>query len=414
MSFANLKGLSFMVNRINAGFSRRRVKLTQQNMTAASAGSHVVITMPSGLVDTQSLSLHGLLTTTAAATKFAAPQSIEHCVDSMWLEIGGQQISQPFRYNDVHHIFESFQAGDKTRMRNVIKSWTAEDAATGVATAPAANVTAKPFAIHNIVPFSSMSPRYIDFSLMGDVRLHIRLATNHEALVFSDSAAAGAYSWSDIYMNADLIDMPREYFDAVSARLGSGGFIELPFAQWYDITGPSQSINNAQVSAQISSQSVDAVLATARITTLYNSAGGAVADLKSRASKHYAFGTANLTGVRVYLNNVSYPEYGTVTNAEAFVSAESLMTGLNDTVAQPANALSSLDNFTASHYIAATRLNYADQGDGKVISGINATSAPLQIKAVFEGSSDTIYPQLFVATTASLLVYANRQVTVRY
>jgi hypothetical protein len=249
---------------------------------------------------------------------------------------------------------------------------------------------------------------------MGDVRLHIRLATNNEALLFSDSAAAGNYSWSDIYMNADLIDMPREYFDAVSARLGSGGFIELPFAQWYDITGPAQSINNAQVSAQISSQSVDAVLATARSTTLYNSAGGAVADTKSRASKHYAFGTTNLTGVRVYLNNVSYPEYGTVTNAEAFVSAEALMTGLNDTVAQPANALSSLDNFTAAHYIACTRLNYADQGDGKVVSGINATGAPLQIKAVFEGSSDTIYPQLFVATTASLLVYANRQVTVRY
>jgi hypothetical protein len=104
MSFANLKGLSFMVNRINAGFSRRRVKLTQQNMTTAAPGGHVVITMPSGMIDTQTLSLHGLLSTSAADTKFAAPQAIEHCIDSMWLEIGGQQISQPYRYNDVFHV----------------------------------------------------------------------------------------------------------------------------------------------------------------------------------------------------------------------------------------------------------------------------------------------------------------------
>jgi hypothetical protein len=105
-----------------------------------------------------------------------------------------------------------------------------------------------------------------------------------------------------------------------------------------------------------------------------------------------------------------------MTNAEALTSALELMTGLNDTVSQPATAINSLDNFRSSHYMAVSRLNYADQGESKVISGVNASGAPLQIKAIFEasGGTDTVYPQLFVATTASLLVYGNRQVTVRY
>jgi hypothetical protein len=104
-----------------------------------------------------------------------------------------------------------------------------------------------------------------------------------------------------------------------------------------------------------------------------------------------------------------------MTNAEALTSSLELMTGLNDTVSQPATALNSLDNFKSSHYTAVSRLNYIDQGEASVISGVNASGAPLQIKAVFEasGGTDVVYPQLFVATTASLLVYANRQVTVR-
>jgi len=416
MSFANLKGLSFLVNRINAGFSRRRVKLTQQNMTTAAPGGHIVIQMPAALVDLQTLSLHGVISTTAGASKFAAPQAIEHCIDSMWLEIGGQQISQPYRYNDIFHMFDTLQGGDKKGLRKALQSWVPESATTGIGSAPLANLTNADFAVYNIVPFSSMSPRYLDLSLMGEVRLHIRLATNFEALQFSASDAAGAYTWSDIYMAADLIDMPREYFDAVSSRLSGGGYLEIPFAQFYDITGPSQSLNNSQVTAQVSSQSVDAVIATARITSTYNSAAGSVSDTKGRASLHYGFGTTNIKSCRLYLNNVSYPEWGPMTNAEALTSALELMTGLNDTVSQPATALNSLDNFKSSHYLAVSRLNYADQGESKVISGVNASGAPLQIKAIFEasGGTDTIYPQIFVATTASLLVYGNRQVTVRY
>jgi hypothetical protein len=105
-----------------------------------------------------------------------------------------------------------------------------------------------------------------------------------------------------------------------------------------------------------------------------------------------------------------------MTVPEALTSSLELMTGLNDTVSQPATALNSLDNFRSSHYTAVARLNYADQGEVSVISGVNASGAPLQIKAIFEasGGTDVVYPQLFVATTASLLVYANRQITVRY
>jgi len=416
MSFANLKGLSFMVNRINAGFSRRRVKLTQQNMTTAAPGGHIVIQLPSGMIDTQTLSLHGLITTTAAATKFAAPQAIEHCIDSMWLEIGGQQISQPYKYNDVFHMFDTLQGGDKKGLRKALQSWVPESSVTGIGSAPLANLTNADFAVYNIVPFSSMSPRYLDLSIFGECRLHIRLATNNESLQFSAADAAGAYTWSEIYMAADLIDMPREYFDAVSARLSGGGYLEIPFAQFYDISSPSQPLNNAQATAQVSSQSINAVIATARVTSTYNTAAGSVSDTKSRASLHYGFGTTNIKSCRLYLNNVAYPEWGPMTNPEALTASLELMTGLNDTVSQPATALNSLDNFRSSHYTAVSRLNYVDQGEASVISGVNASGAPLQIKAVFEssGGSDVVYPQLFVATTASLLVYANRQVTVRY
>jgi len=408
MSFANLKGLSFVLNRIN-GFARRRTKLTQQNLTTASAGSHIVIQMPNGMIDTQTLSLHGLLTTVAVTAKVSVA-SIEHVIDSMWLEVNGQQVTQPYKYNDLCHVFESFQMGDKSGVRKIVKAWSPVTAATGVAAAVADNLSSVPFALTNIVPFSSFSPRYVDLSLMGDVRLHIRLAQNSEALVTSATDGTATYSLSDLYMCADLIDLPAEYYQAVSSRLASGGLLEIPFSQWYDISGASQTLSAAGVvvQAQVSSQSIDAVLLTCKSN--YQST---LVDTKGRASKHFAFGNANITGSQIFLNNVSYPDYGAVTNAEAFLSAESLLTGMNDTVSQPVTALSSLDNFVASHYLHAERLNYTD-GAANVISGINASGAPLQIRGVITGTGGAVYPLLYVATTASLLVGANRQISVRY
>ena len=78
-------------------------------------------------------------------------------------------------------------------------------------------------------------------------------------------------------------------------------------------------------------------------------------------------------------------------------------------------ALDSLARYINGHLAVCLRTNFGEEGmGGRLISGISSTGSPVNIQIEFKGDSTPIYPIAFVATTASILVGANKQVQVRF
>ena len=417
-SFTGLKALSYFVKRIQP-VSRRKLRLTTKNLTEAKAGSHVVVELPPALIDMNTFAMFAKATVTAAASKFATLTNSEALIANMWIESGGVQLTQSFRFADLHSIFESWQAGDRLAIRKALNVFTATTATTGIATAPTTNaISSTPIVINNWVgPLGSMQPRYIDWSLFPQTRIHIILAADDDCLAYASADAAGTYTLSEIEMECDILDVPGDYSAAIMQRLGGGGTLEIPFTQYYDQVGSAQALGGATLQMQLAAQSIDAIFATYRTSAKSNDPVVAASGHMVRYSNHFHFGSAAFAGLNWRLNSVVFPDYGLMTNDRAFLSTVETLAGAQDTVSSihPAVTNTGLTSFTNGHLLACLRTSFGDDsGYGpRLLSGISSQGAPLNLQLKFGGSSsEVVYPYLFVATTASILVGAGKQVQV--
>jgi hypothetical protein len=271
-------------------------------------------------------------------------------------------------------------------------------------------MASKAFAVHNWPgPIASMAPSKIDFNLWPETRLRIKMAPAVEALISTDTAPS--YTVDDIVFEVDTLDMPAEYYSALEQRLQGGGMLEVPYQQWYAFSGASQVVNNAKLNFQLSSQSIDGLIATYKAVSNYQDPTYGA----GRASQHFDFGSSDFTGCGFRLNSTQVPDYGTMGIPQSFVSAIDMLSGLQDTVSSVMPALADLTAYKSNHLAVCLRTNFGDDSGmgSRLISGISSTGAAVNVQVEYKGGSTTCYPMCLVATTASILIGANRQVTVR-
>ena len=415
MSLAGLKSLQYYVKRVS-GISRRKIKLTTQNIIDANPGSTIVVSLPPVALDLSTLVMLGKATTTnSTAGSYTGISESFHLIEELVLECGGQQVVVPYNYNDIRHIIDTYQGGDRKNIARcleqlmpTIKSNTETD---GEATVPTTNLAATPFAISNWLSLGSMSPKVIDFSVWPETRLKIRLAPVSHACV-SNAATTASYSISDIQFNVDVLDLPAEFHQAQMQALQSG-FLEIPFQQWYSFSGSTQAVPNAKLQFQINSQSIDALVVTCKASVNYENVASS---LEGRSAAHYDFGEDSITALQVRLNSLAFPEFGEMSPAQCLLSTMDAFLGLSDTMQSSVGALDSLASFTKAHFAAVVRTNYGTEDMGnRLISGLNAKGAPVNVEVTFKGTgSDNIIPYCHVATTASILIGPNRQLQVQY
>lgn len=395
------KSLNYGLQRL-ANLSRRKVRLTSVSGTTASPSGLITVELPAECVDFDTFAMFAKLTTTATGGA-ALPASADMLIADYTISVGGQVVGTSFAdaYNQLKLIYDQWQQGDKATVSMMLNNCL-PITATGVFDKPAANATAKPIAVTQWLGLiGSIQPRVLDLALLPKVQLTVRLAGN-DVLIHGTGASAGAYSLSDIAFETDVITMPSMYYEALNAQLASGGVIECPFTNYVPFRASSSALGGANQSFSIASQSLDAIIATYIKTA--NLAPDRDWNAATYTSDYFSRGTSDFDGVRISVNQVPFPAYGTMDAARCAVSAIENLMGSYDTLGSCSSALSSLSAFTNGHFVVVTRLNHHDSAYGnRLICGMNTSGNPATVNVNYTGGSATAVTPFAWAQTTSLL-----------
>jgi hypothetical protein len=226
------KSMQFAVSRLS-GFSKQGVKLRPMSQQSASPGDVIVYELPANtVIDLRTLSLFALGTTTATggtSPSVVFPKHIETLIDSIQVEINGTLVDSGFLgYNQLHKLYMDYLAGiDKnSTMRSLLQQGdltalghTTTAVTAGGTTLPpvlaSAMVTGRthtnlPIVFNSFLGFLSAKCPIIDTSILGQVRVLVKLAPASVLLV-SGAPTSFNYSLSSMFAT---IDMTR------SARVG--------------------------------------------------------------------------------------------------------------------------------------------------------------------------------------------------
>jgi hypothetical protein len=170
MSYPNV--LKYYLEKLD-GISRNCFLLYPQTPVQADVGDTISITLPeNSIVNLDAFTLYANFNTPVGST---APQHVESLIESIQVLVNGISVfpgSQMTNYLSTTLI--DLYGADKQNQRTVMQL--GADPST-----PAANKAVQkiPISISHFLSFmSSVQPRYIDTSILGSVRLQIKLASN--------------------------------------------------------------------------------------------------------------------------------------------------------------------------------------------------------------------------------------------
>lgn len=432
------KSMQFAVSRLS-GFSKQGVKLRPMSQQSATPGDVVVFELPANtIIDLRTFSIFALGTTTATAgtaPTVVFPKHVETLIDSIQCEVNGTLIDSGFLgYNQLHKLYMDYLAGiDKnSTMRALMQQGdlTALGHTTvanaGSPTQAFANVVGRthtnlPIVFNSFLGFLSAKCPIIDTSILGQVRVLVKLAPASVLLVGGTVApTAFNYSLSSIFSTVDVISMnDGMYYDMIQQRLAQAP-LEIMYDKYYvfqnGLTAPAQSTRWA-----VSSQSVDWVMGTFFDTT---SRGATSTDLDTQANTSKTF---KRNGIDIYesvftFNGIQYPNYvPQVPEGTVLVNTLQNLNVIQDLIGGCDPAMNDFARWRSSFFAHVHRFNHLPSGDddNRLISGINsmgqnaqgewrttATTNPAPTGAQF-------YPQVWVKTTATLEIGAGRTLQVR-
>lgn len=422
MSFypSNMK---YFLNRLSA-FSRNRYRLSTQTPTTAAPQDVLVITLPENTIvdlDTLSFAFLGSTTATGGTTPSVFfPKHIETIIDSLSVEINGVAVQNTIQnYNQLMKVLLDYTAGDKIAQRAFLQNSTAIPAA---ALPTGCLYTNAPFQIKNWLGWlGSVQPRLIDTSLLGTVKIYIRLAPI-SVLCVSGAPTASSYSLSSIYFHVDCIDVSDGIYYQMVQKMLESRPLELPFDNFISFSGGSQSLANAVTRFGLSTQSLDML-----IGTILLAAPTTAVDTTIASTNAFVRGDASLTSstAQFSVNNVLYPLWQASLADQYSITLDAL--GLSqDTVGsfdplftQAAITANStiidtelIANYAARFYAFAVRFNHGDDTSDRVVSGVDlrGTTAMCEFR-VNNGSGNQI-PQVWAKCKSVLSVGRFRQLSV--
>ena len=346
--------------------SRNTFKLQPYSTASANAGDQIQISLPANsIVALDTLSVFGTINATATTFPVGLPTNVESFIDSAYWTANGQQISNSFNlYGVLANAFLDWQGGDKINMRKV------QQLGAPVAAAPAAAAAfATPVVWNNWLGLpSSSTTKYIDTSLIGDLRLHIRLAPN---LVLTSTAATAApsYNVSNLYAFIDVVSVDDGglYQSLLQKRLESGP-LEVAFTDFYTFNCGGFPTGGASTNRfSVASSSLDYVHATA-LPYNYTNTGAVGWSATTGNSMYFQRGFPSLTyntatpatdfkSSVVTLNNVQYPASGPLLLNEAWNQTAIALGEHNNLIGQTNPLMTTIPLYLNNFFWHTTRFN---------------------------------------------------------
>jgi hypothetical protein len=211
---------------------RNTFLLYPQTPVQANAGDTISITLPeNSIVNLDAFTLYANLVTSAGT---APPRHVESLIDQVTVLVNGIAVAPGATMtNYLSTALIDWYGADKTPQRKLMQL--GSDAA-AVAAADTAGYN-KPIAISHLLGFlSSAQPRYLDTSIVGQVRLQIKL-TSTAVFVAHASAPSKTWNLTTIQALCQVVSIDDgSYSQIVQQRLSNGG-VKIPFKYYLNFQG---------------------------------------------------------------------------------------------------------------------------------------------------------------------------------
>lgn len=433
------KSMQYAVNRLS-GYSKQNTLLRPMSQSTAAPGDVVIFELPANsIVDLRTFTTYFSASTSAVGGSNAAvilPKGSEALIDAIQVECNGTMIDSGFLgYNNLHKFYMDYFCGpDKnSTMRSLLQH--GDLSTLGYTTVANANTPTQAFSIvkpgsasvttqsniplvwNSFIGFLSAKCPIIDTSILGQVRVLIRLAPASVLVAGGDTLPSTvSYSISNLFATIDIIAMQDGlYYQMVQERLAQAP-LEVLFDRHYVFqngsTGAAQTTRWA-----VNSQSVDWVIGT-HYDNISRSNANAL-DTRANTSSFFKRSGAEVDTSLFFFNGVQYPGYvPNNTNGTVLTSTLQNLNVIQDLVSGADAGLNSYTNWRNSYYGHVHRFNHLPAGDddSRLISGLTTNGQNAQgyyTTTGTAGASNTYWPQVWVKTTATLAIGPNRTWEVR-
>ena len=299
------------------GFARSKIRVPSQANTSFGPFDTTIIELPEGVIDMDTFSIGGLLTTSnGTASTYSMCTSIEELVDAVYVDIGG--ISFTPGNNFVNQTWNTMATYTGTYNKRPWRQlMNLEFVPTGSSSTPsAATVVTQsaqqsktPFQLSNFVGFLN-SIRILYTDLMPPVRISIRWAS--AAVLASSAGGTPSYIINNLYATVDRLTIAPAVHQIVQDRLAQGP-LEIPFMNFTNVIGSVAQLTNS-TRFSTTANCLEAVWGTF-LSPTYNNISTAAYDINTWKSTYFTKGdsswyttTPGASTSQFSINGVSYPQ----------------------------------------------------------------------------------------------------------
>jgi hypothetical protein len=413
--------------------SRKTFLLYPQTPVQANAGDTISITLPeNSIVNLDAFTVYANLTTGAGTT---APRNVESLIDQVTVLVNGIAVAPGAQMtNYLSTALIDFYGSDKQTQRSLLQLG-------ADVVQPATNATAglsTPIAISHFLGFlSSAQPRYLDTSILGSVRLQIKLAGTN-VLVSAGAGSTLTWQLDTIQALCQVVSIDDgSYSQIVQQRLSNGG-VKIPF-KYYLTFQRNVGIAGQNLRMNVSSQSVDGVWATFQQaltgTTSYTANGY---DSQLRSSTYFTRCASNMVDSVFSVNGVRFPSIP-LTSAQiwnenmhnlglscdmvgqmdksfmnsTYTAGSQLASGTYAYTPASSTISPGVDKFQSNAFFHYFKFNVDnDEGTSRLSSGLDTRGSASTLTWQTTGSSGTLLPVCYVECTGIMEVGPSRQISI--
>lgn len=394
------KSFGYFLTRLS-NFSRQKIRLQTLANTTFTPNQQMVIELPQGLVDLSTFTLQGKVRTTGAGT-YLPP--IELLIDSVSIEVGGVSVQNGFtNYGDLFNIYRQYQMEDKKNFRKALQLEGRQD---GVLAADATtDNTAMPFAIYNWLGFLS-SVKVLDTTLMGPVKINIRLAPTGVLTKHVGSAVVPSFELSEVRANVDILDIADGvYYNMISQRLAQSP-LELPYDNYQTVVGTLASPNQS-TRWSTSSDCLEAIIATVKTSNPNSFTPNSVIKL----SEYFVRYGAGISTSQFKVNGIPYPSIQCESAfGDIFVDTAHTLGASQDVLGSTDVGMDSHANWQGNYFVHAHSFTYPDSEDAHRLCGLSGRANQLLGDWQTTGTGPNVQPLLWLKSKSILRIGAGRMI----
>ena len=313
------KEMSYFVHKLT-GCKRKTVRITPQGSQNLGMNSQVIFRLPeNSIVDMNNFNIKfnfELLTTPSGTDKVMVPAAYKLWRNVQW-RLNGQAVSLTncADYNMVYHALKISTVGEDYVRSHKLQGESLLTCAGAGTTSNAfriayddylnATYPSRRMVCNDFLGLGGRCPNYIDQSIFGTLELTVQTA-GEEIMKSQADSGTPAVGWrlTGLEATVDIVEVPREIDDLISANLSNGGTVELPFQDIYSTISPA----GGSARFNVSTQSLDSLM-WAAVPSGYNasekltSSAGVVATGATYEQNHFRFRLEPTSGTAATVSN---------------------------------------------------------------------------------------------------------------